>query len=71
MRKDSIAKIMAKNLKKIRLSKHLTQAELAEKAGITSNHYARVERGVAIPSAITIAMLAKSLKVKSSDILPY
>ena len=62
---------MVQNLRKIRLSQHLTQAEVAEKASITTNHYARIERGVAVPSAVTIAALAKSLKVKSSDILPY
>ena len=71
MRKDRIAKVMVQNLRKIRLSRRLTQAEVAERAGITTNHYARIERGVAIPSAITIAALAKGLKVKSSDILPY
>ena len=71
MRRDRIARIMVQNLKKIRLSQRLTQAEVAEKAGITTNHYARIERGAAVPSAVTIAALARGLKVKSSDILPY
>ena len=71
MRERSIIKAVAKNLKKVRLSKHLTQADVAEKAGITSNHYARIERGETIPSIITVAALIKSLKVRSSDILPF
>ena len=71
MKQSLIVKTVAKNLKKIRLSKHLTQAELAKKAGITSNHYARIERGESIPTVTTLAALAKSLKAHSSKILPF
>lgn len=71
MRESSIIKAIAKNLRRVRLSKHLLQTDVAEKAGITSNHYARIERGEAVPSILTMAALIKSLKVRSSDILPF
>ena len=71
MRISSVAKILAKNLKRVRLAKHMTQAEVAKKAGITSTHYARIERGEATPSITTVAALVKSLKSNSSEILPF
>ena len=70
MRKDSIAKTFAKNLKKVRLSKHLTQADVAQRAGITTTHYARIEREESVPSIITAAALAKSLEVQLSEMVP-
>ena len=71
MRKDSIAKTFAKNLKKVRLSRHLTQADVAKRASISTTHYARIERGESIPSIVTAAILVKSLKVGWSEILPF
>ena len=71
MGEKTVIKIIAKNLKKVRLSKHMTQAEVANGAGIAPNHYAKIERGEAIPSVVTLAALIKSLKTKSSKILPF
>jgi XRE family transcriptional regulator, regulator of sulfur utilization len=64
-------KALASKLKKAREKQNLTQAELAEKAGIHFNYYARVERGEVNPSYDTLYKLIKALKVKSSDILPF
>ena len=71
MRKEQVIKTISKNLKKARLAQHLTQAEVAEKAGITSDHYARIERGEAAPSIVTMVTLAKSLKTRLSEIAPF
>lgn len=62
---------IGKNLKKLRQEKQLTQAELAKKAGINTNYYARIERGEETPSLDTLKKLTKILKVKSSDILSF
>ena len=70
MSKSKIVVAVTKNLKKARLAKHMTQAEVANGAGIAPNHYARIERGEAIPSVVTLVALIKSLKTKSSKILP-
>lgn len=64
-------KIMGQNLKYIRRRKIMTQAEVATKADITVNYYARIERGEENPSFEILKRLFKALKIKSSDILPF
>lgn len=58
-------------LKAARLEKDLTQLDVAKKAGINGNYYAKVERGEASLSVITLLKLVKALDLESSDILPY
>lgn len=61
----------AAKLKKYRLERNLKQVEVAEKANLNSNYYAKVERGEAVVSILTLEKICKALKVKSSDILPF
>lgn len=49
----------------------MTQADVATKANITINYYARIERGEENPSLEIIKGLTIALKVKSSDMLPF
>lgn len=67
---DKITLQIANNLKESRLKKGLTQAELAEKAGMNSNSYAKIERGKAQLKGVTLVKLLKALGVKPTDILP-
>lgn len=62
---------LGKNIKKARIKAKLTQIEVAEKAGIHANYYARVERGEVNPSYEVLEGIAKALKVKSSDIVAF
>lgn len=62
---------IGENLKKSRKKINLTQAEVADKAGINVNFYARLERGEVTASLNTLKVLLKILKVKSKDILPF
>jgi transcriptional regulator with XRE-family HTH domain len=62
---------LGKNIKKARKKIHLTQAEVAEKAGIHFNYFARIERGEVNPTVEIVENIAKVLKVKSSDLLPF
>jgi len=55
---------LAKILKNARLKAKMTQVEVAEKAGIHPNYYARVERGEVNPTADIVDLLAKALQVK-------
>ncbi|OGL21741.1 hypothetical protein A2707_00070 [Candidatus Saccharibacteria bacterium RIFCSPHIGHO2_01_FULL_45_15] len=71
MTKDEITKKVARKIKTARLTRNMTQAELAEKAGLSISFYAGVERAESTPSVETLAKLAKALKVKSSDLLPF
>lgn len=59
-----------KNVKKARERIKLTQGELAEKVGVHVSYISRIERGVN-SSIEVVESLAKALKVKSSDLLPF
>jgi transcriptional regulator with XRE-family HTH domain len=62
---------LGKNIKKARQKADMTQAEVAGKADIHVNYFARIERGEENPSIDIIEKIAKALKVKSSEILPF
>lgn len=68
---DKTSKQIAAKLKQVRLQKGLSQVGVAEKAGISTNYYARVERAEVKPSVEILEKIIKALKVKSSDILPF
>lgn len=55
---------LAKILKNAREKAGLTQADVAEKAGIHVNYYARVERGEVTPRVDIVENIAKALKIK-------
>jgi len=55
---------LAKILKNAREKAGLTQAEIAEKAGIHFNYYARVERGEVTPRVDIVENIAKALNIK-------
>jgi transcriptional regulator with XRE-family HTH domain len=67
----STDKGIGENLRRARKKRKLTQAELAQLAGINSNYYAKIERGKANPSTEILKKIIEALKIKSSDILPF
>jgi len=64
-------KEIGKKLKVARTKLGLTQEEVAKKVGLHVNSYAKLERGEVGASIDTLGKLAKELKMKSSDILPF
>ena len=64
-------KIIGHKLRVVREKQHLTQVEVAERANISTNHYAQIERGEANASLETLENILKALNVKSSKILPF
>ena len=58
------------NIKEAREQKGLTQEEVAKKAGISPNYYAKIERGTINTSIEKANKIAKALGVKVSDIFP-
>jgi len=62
---------VGERMKLFRQRLRLTQLVLAEKAGIDSNTYAKIERGDQTPSVETLEKIVKALGVKSSDVLPF
>lgn len=53
-----------KQIKEAREKLNLTQAEVAEKADITVNYFAMIERGEVNPSYEKIKSIARVLKMK-------
>ncbi|NTU46340.1 helix-turn-helix transcriptional regulator [Candidatus Roizmanbacteria bacterium] len=68
---EKTRKEIADKFREIRLEKGLKQSDVAEKAGLNANYYAKVERGEAIPSVITLKKILEALGVKSSDVLSF
>ena len=62
---------IGKRLKDARQRLNLTQLEVAEKAGVSTNYYSRIERGEVNQSLETFEAITQVLRVKSSDILPF
>lgn len=71
MSKIEIIDAVASNLSKIRKSRRYTQKEVADRAGLNMNYYAKVERGESMVSLKTLEKLVKALEVTSADILPF
>ena len=68
---DTTNKTATANIKKFRIEQGFTQVELANKADMSSNYYARFERGETKPSADFFKRLAKVLNINSTDIFDY
>lgn len=68
---DSSRVETGKRLRKAREKRNLTQADVAEKAGMNTNYYACIERGEVNASLEKLHNICKVLKIKSSDILPF
>jgi len=61
---DNIREIFAKNLRENRRKCGLTQAQLAEKAQVSTHYIALIELARNIPKVETIERLAKALNVE-------
>jgi len=57
------------NLKKLRVLNALTQAELAQKAGLTPAAVARIERNEAEPRMTNLRKLAEALSVNPHELV--
>lgn len=62
---------LGSKLRKTRESKKLTQSEVASRAGIHVNYYARIERGEENPSFEVLYAISRALKVKVADLFPF
>lgn len=63
------AKRLGVNLKKIRLSKAIKQAEIARTLGVDRSFVSNIENGKTNPTLSTIASLAKALGVSTNELL--
>ena len=64
-------KQFGKNIKIARSKSDLTQQQVADKAKMHVNYYARIERGGENPSYEALEKIVKALGIKSSEVLPF
>ncbi len=62
---------LGKKIKDARKKLGLKQSDVAEKADISVNYYARIERNEENPTLETLERVLKALKLKSSDVLSF
>lgn len=66
---ETIRKNLGEKIRKVREKARLTQAEVADKAGINVSYYAQIERGEVNLSIDKLQSIAKVLKIRSLDIV--
>ncbi len=71
MTSNQTKKIIGSNIQEARNKLRLTQKEVADAVDINVNYYARIEQGLSIPSLMTLEKILKTVKTKSSKILPF
>jgi transcriptional regulator with XRE-family HTH domain len=64
MEEQELRAVLGKNIKGFRSLKRLSQADLADKAGISVTFLSNIERGNNFPLAGTLCSLAKALNVE-------
>ena len=65
----TLRRIVARNLKRLRRERGLSQEELADLAGLNRNYIGMVERRENAPTVDTLEVLAKALQVEAVKLL--
>lgn len=68
-RRDVMSEGFTDRLRQLRQRRNLKQSELASKAGMSTVHYGRYERGEVEPSAGTLTQIAEALGVTRDYLL--
>ena len=66
---ENYSKSVGKRLKETRKAADLKQSDVAEKAKLSTNYYARLERGEVAPSITVMKSVAEALGLKPGDLL--
>lgn len=64
-------KTISSNIRNRRIDLRMTQKDLADRCGLSTNYISRIERAEVSPTINTLEKLVKALKTKSSDILTF
>ncbi len=66
---EETIRICARNVKRLRTSRHVTQAHVAEKVGITEKYLSDIETGRKFCSLDTLVAIANCLEVEPYELL--
>lgn len=64
-----LKEVMALNLRRVRHDMHLTQEELAHRAGISARYVGKIERANVSASVSVLGRLAKALDVEPCELI--
>lgn len=64
-----LKEIMARNLRRARHDKKLTQEELADRAGLSMRYVGAIERGDVSASVTVLGQIADALEIEPGDLL--
>ena len=62
---------LGKRVKELRIEKHLTQEQLAEKASIHPKFVGKIERALNKPSVDTLLKISKALDIKLEELFSF
>jgi transcriptional regulator with XRE-family HTH domain len=65
MSEKRILKNIASEIQEARKNLRYKQSDVAKAAGIEVNYYAKIERGEAVPSLVTLIAIANFLEIKT------
>ena len=68
---DITTQKIANRLKEVRLQKDLTQADVARKADINTNTYAKIERGEQAATVKMLERIADALGIELSEVFKF
>ena len=68
-RSPSPAEVFGERLRELRTNRRLTQQALADLVGIPHTHVSAIERGVKLPTLLTVLRLAVALQCKASALV--
>jgi transcriptional regulator with XRE-family HTH domain len=64
-----LKEIMARNLRRARHDKNLTQEELADRAGLSMRYVGAIERGDVSASVTVLGQIADALEIEPGELL--
>jgi transcriptional regulator with XRE-family HTH domain len=64
-----LKEVMAKNLRRVRHDKKLTQEELADRAGLSMRYVGAIERGDVSASVTVLGQIADALEIEPGALL--
>lgn len=64
-----LVNIFCENVRRLRMQRGVTQAEMANRLGVTQATYSRLESGVRTPDLPVLGNIAEALGVDPSDLI--
>jgi transcriptional regulator with XRE-family HTH domain len=64
-----LTRVMAANVRRLRVARKLTQEGLAERAGLSARYVSSIERGVVSASVTVLGQIARALDVDPCELI--